>query len=217
MRRFGVFGLRSLMTIEEEWQKILQAQTDPGAFGEIFDIYYGKIYNYCLRRAGNGQVAEDLTSEIFFKALNNLKKIRWQKVPFSAWLFKIAHNEVISYYRKGVNRTVSLEDLQGSAGFDITDGHDASEQTLTKELQNERFEMFKAVKNCLRNLPEHYREALSLKYFEKLSIAEISVILDKPEGTVKSLLSRGVDLLQDRLAGLQPTGQTSVVTNEGLN
>lgn len=179
------------MDIEEEHQIIQQAQTDPEAFGRIFDSYYLKIFNYCLRRTQHRQVAEDLTAEIFFKALNSLKKFRWQNMPFGAWLFKIAHNEVVNYFRKGARKATSLDQMRENYGFDVPGTEDSSTALLDQELQGERFQAFRQLGNLLQTLPEHYSEALSLRYFEKLSIAEIAHILDKPEGTIKSLLSRG--------------------------
>jgi len=204
------------MTIEEERQIVKQAQADPEAFGRIFDSYYSKIFNYCLRRTQNTQVAEDLTGEIFFKALNSLKKFRWQNVPFGAWLFKIAANEVINYYRKGLQKTVSLDQMQDESGFDASGYGDAATELLDREQQTESFAAFAAIREKIKQLPEHYREALSLRYFEKFSITDIAQILDKPEGTIKSLLSRGIDLLQAEFAA-QPLAATAVVSNESRN
>jgi RNA polymerase sigma-70 factor (ECF subfamily) len=202
--------------MDEEREIIKQAQTDPEVFGRIFDAYYPKIFNYCLRRVQNRQVAEDLTSEIFFKALNNLKKFQWQNVPFGAWLFRIASNEVINYYRKGLNKTTSLDQLQESIGFDAGGSENAATELMEQEQQKERFAAFAIIQEKVKLLPEHYREALSLRYFEKFSITDIAQILDKPEGTVKSLLSRGTDLLQAELAA-QPSVAPVVVSNESRN
>lgn len=205
------------MTLEQEQQIIQQAQTNPEAFGRVFDNYYPKIFNYCLRRVQNKQVAEDLTSEIFFKALNNLKKFHWQNVSFGAWLFKIAANEVINYYRRGLHKTVSLDVLQEDFGFDAGSQGDSATELLEQELQAEQFKLYSLVLEKIKLLPEHYREALSLRYFEKLSILDISSILEKPEGTIKSLLSRGIDLLQADFEPMQPINSESVVINESRN
>ncbi len=209
------------MTIAEEQQLIKQAQNEPEAFGQIFDIYYAKIFNYSLRRVQNRQMAEDLTSEIFFKALAGLKKFRWQSAPFGAWLFKIAHNEVISYYRKGLQKTVSLDQIQAEGDFDFGNSDTAASALVNKESQSEQLQIFNAIKDKLNTLPDKYKEVLSLRYFEKLSILDIATVLEKPEGTIKSLLSRGIDLLRGQITNanpiLQPFEPTTVVINEALN
>ena len=191
------------MTTEEEKELINKAQKDPEAFGIIFDNYYTPIFNYCLRRVSHKTSAEDLTSEIFFKALNALPKFRWQNVPFSAWLYRIASNEVISFYRKNSQTVSSLEDMQEKFGFDLAGEGNSATNLLEGELTKEQQDQFLLVKQCLERLPEHYKEVLSLRYFEKLSIIEVAQILDKPEGTIKSLLSRGADLLREQF-NLQP-------------
>lgn len=203
------------MTNEEESLLVKQAQRDPEAFGRLFDIYYGRIFNYCLRRVSHNTTAEDLTSEIFFKALNNLAKYRFKGAPFGAWLFKIAHNAVLDYYRKAPAQTSSLDNMVENHGFDFALGGNASAEMMEKEANDERYAAFKNLATALPKLPEHYRETITLRYFEKLSIAEIGEILGKPEGTVKSLLSRGADLLRDALT--QPVVPSPVVSNESRN
>jgi RNA polymerase sigma-70 factor (ECF subfamily) len=204
------------MTLEEEKQLVKDSQNDPESFGLIFDHYYPKILNFFFRRTSNIQISEDLTSEVFFKALRGLQKFKWQSVPFSAWLFRIANNELIDYYRKGLQKTASLNELQDEHDFDVSGNDDASTETIMLEAQKENFSQFQIVKECLGKLPEHYREVLSLKYFEKLSTLEIAHILNKPEGTIKSLVSRGTDLLRDQYNNYQPQplSTSPVVINE---
>lgn len=196
---------------EEENQLVEKAKLDPEAFADIFDLYYVKIFNYCIRRVQNKTLAEDLTSEIFFKALKNLSKFKWQSVPFGAWLFRIASNEVITYYRKGHENVASLDQMQQETGFDVEGVGDAATDIKSEEVEQEQFALFHEVSSCLISLPEHYREVISLRYFEKLSILEISEILEKPEGTVKSLLSRGVEMLRKQMSIKQPVLAPNVV------
>jgi RNA polymerase sigma-70 factor, ECF subfamily len=207
------------MDIVEEKELVNKAKTDPEAFGCLFDLYYDKIFNYCLRTLENRQNAEDATSEVFFKALESLPKYKWQGYSFGAWLYKIASNEVVNFYRNKNNQNNSLETMQEDFGFDVAEAGDASSYSLSNEIAKEKADEFNFIKKEIINLPEHYAQVLRFRYFEKLSILEIAHILDKPEGTIKSLLSRAVDLLQlkvaNRISLTQPLTDNVVVLSEG--
>ncbi|HZZ99560.1 MAG TPA: sigma factor, partial [Candidatus Paceibacterota bacterium] len=114
------------MNLEQEKRQVAQAQKDPRAFAEIYDKYYPKIFGYLLKRTADVQVAQDLASETFFKALHKLWQFRWRNIPFSAWLYKIATNELRQYYRKSKN--LSLDQMM-KVGFDP-----ASEENLESEI-----------------------------------------------------------------------------------
>jgi RNA polymerase sigma factor (sigma-70 family) len=82
----------------QEKALIRKSQEDIKAFGELYDQHYARIFNYVLRRTASIESAQDITSEVFFKALKNLKRFRWRGIPFSSWLYRIASNEVASYW-----------------------------------------------------------------------------------------------------------------------
>lgn len=201
------------MDLTTERQLIERAKTDPEAFGEIFNAYYGRILNYIVRRTGDVAVAQDITAETFTKALRKLNSFQWRGVSIEAWLFTIATNELRMYFR-GQRRLDSLDELQERDGFEPQ-----SELNLEEELQEaqeklERKQAFRAAQQLLLTLPQHYQETLVLRFMEGKKVAEIAVILKKPEGTVKSLLSRGLTLLRDKLA-VQPKHASRIVESEG--
>src|SRR6266403_1933487 len=95
----------------EEQALVERAKTDPRAFGDLYDHYYPKISGYILHRVGDVAAAQDVTSGVFFKAMNNLPKFQWRGVPFSAWLYRIAANEINSYFRGSTRKPLSLDAL----------------------------------------------------------------------------------------------------------
>jgi RNA polymerase sigma-70 factor, ECF subfamily len=97
----------------------MAALTDPLAFGELYDLYYPKIFNYILRRIGEVAIAADITSDVFFKVMKNLVKFEWQDIPFSSWIYKIASNEINTHFRKKRFWFLSLETLFEAPGFEV--------------------------------------------------------------------------------------------------
>ena len=88
------------MNLEQEKRLIKQARNDPDAFGQIFDMYYQKIFNYVLKRVSNVELARDITSETFYKAYKNLWQFKWKNLSISSWFYRIATNESNYYLRK---------------------------------------------------------------------------------------------------------------------
>lgn len=174
---------------------IQQIREDPALFTRIYDRHFDTIFNYCYRRTGDFASARDISSETFLKAYLGIGRFRWRGVPVRSWLYRIATNEINLFYRARKYRPEYL------AGFDLSRLPGADTTTLEKEQakaaeEMQRHQQFLAVQDALRKLPVRYQEVLSLRYFEKLKVREIAGILDKPEGTVKSLLSRGLDHLR---------------------
>jgi RNA polymerase sigma-70 factor, ECF subfamily len=182
------------MEIQYEKDLVERAKNDPDAFSELFDFYYPKILNYSLRRLGNIDVSKDITSQVFFKVLNKLPKFTWD-ISFSSWVYKIATNEIYDFYRSPKNKVTSLEYLQ-TVGFEPEDLHDIETELIAAEQEVERHQLFLEVQKHLLQLDLSYQEIISLKYFEKKKIKEIAEITGKKEGTVKSLLSRGLEKLR---------------------
>lgn len=183
-----------------------QAQQDPEAFGILFDRYYDKIFNYILKRIGDIEIAEDLAAEVFYKALKKLWQFRWKKVSFGAWLYTIANNQIIDWYRR--KKSLSLDRLRAETGFDLEDWRRCDKELVEMEQQQLRAEIDTVkIRSYLTELPAHYQEVLALRFFEQKPILEICEIIGKKEGTVKSLLSRGVAKLRvivEKYHPLQP-------------
>ena len=175
---------------------IERAKQDPEAFGVLVVHHYASIFGYIHRRVQNWTDAQDLTSEVFFKAFKGFWRYRWQGIPFSAWLFRIATNEIRMYFRKGRRPGVSLNQLMEEHGFEPADPQTLNAEKLEAETRLKEFEDFLSLQSRIVELPLKYQEVITLRYFEKKSVREISQILARKEGTVKSLLSRGISRLR---------------------
>ena len=185
--------------MQNEKHLIKLAATNPRVFGELYDVYYPRIYGYCFRITADHALAADITAETFLKAFQHIGAFRWRGISISSWFFRIATNELNQYFRK---RTYSPELLIDLSGYDPASwdnrhalGHESNE-TIQKI---DAYQEFEHIRNLLLALPAKYRQPIALRFFEELSIKEVAAILGKKEGTVKSLLSRGLDKLKKML------------------
>ncbi len=185
------------MTQEEEQLIIKEAKTNNESFVKLYDYYYPKILGYCFRRTLDLNLSKDITSETFLKAFTGIGKYEWRGIPFSSWLFRIASNEMNMLDRKKKYNPDSLSLLKESGVFEIADIASLNEEKNELERQLQQSKDFINVQQKLLLLPIKYQEVISLKYFEEKSIKEIVVILEKKEGTIKSLLSRGIEKLKN--------------------
>jgi RNA polymerase sigma-70 factor (ECF subfamily) len=161
----------------------------------LFELYYRPIFNYTLKRVSNIEIAQDITSEVFYKAVKNLWKFTWQNISFSAWLYRIANNQIIDWYR--TKKLASLDRLQLESGFDPADSRRFDKEFIAAEQEKLELQIdYTTWHRYISELPMHYQEVIVLKYFEKKKLVEIGEILHKKEGTVKSLLSRGLEKLR---------------------
>ena len=174
--------------VEDLVQKSQAGETQ--AFGEIYDIYIDDIYRFIFYKVGQREVAEDLTEDTFFKAWQKLDSFSQTKHPFSSWLYRIAKNTVIDYFRK---ERVNIEELQ----IDIAD-----EKVDTKKHTEQYFNQ-QHLQEALSKIPEKQREVVVLRYVNELSHKEISEVLDKSEVAVRSLLSRGMAKLKEIMKELK--------------
>ena len=201
--------------LSTEKKIIQQAKKDPEVFGRLFDKFYRPIFNYILRRTSDIDIAKDLTSQTFFKALKGLGRFRWQNVSFSAWLYRIATNEVNTFYRKKNHLVrVNIEKIPEPQSQDFADKDYADAE---KEMQN-KAEFARLHKN-IKKLSPIYQTVISLRFFEKKKISEISRVLGRSEGTIKSRLHRAMGELRHCLEKDlgQPFRNKDVVMQEVLN
>jgi len=162
---------------------------DPGAFGQLYERYVTKIYNYVYYRTGNHHDAEDLTGRVFYRALMHIDRFVDRGVPFSAWLYRIAHNLVANWHRDHSRRQeLSLEDMTLTSPLRET-------PEATTEANEARGQLLEAI----RELPIERQELLILKFVEHLSNAEIGAIMGRSEGAIKSLYHRTLLSLRDEL------------------
>jgi RNA polymerase sigma-70 factor (ECF subfamily) len=185
------------MDLTEEKELVRQAQKAPDAFAKLYDQYYPKIFGYILRRTANLEAAQDITSETFFKALRKLWQFRWRNISFSSWLYKIATNEINQYFRKAeYKKSISLEELQ-EQGFEPISPNDPESKLIEAQEKLKQHQDFLEIQVKIVRLPAKYQEVIALRFFEQKQIKEISEILGKKEGTVKSLLHRAVEKLRE--------------------
>ena len=187
---------KSMYDRQTEKELVAQAKYDPEAFGRLYDQNYSAILNYCIRRTGNIELAQDITAETFVKALKNITRFEWRDVSFSSWLYRIAGNELISYFRKNSYKSVSLDYLSESHGLEPVSPQELEEEFIAAQEKLERHKEFLAVREQVGKLKQKYQDVIALRYFSNKSIQEIAEILNKPEGTIKSLLHRGLGKLK---------------------
>lgn len=186
--RYGVFVrmiepdslAQRAFTLVDDAQLAEWAKADPAAFGELYTRYVKKIYNYVYYRTGNHHDAEDITARVFFRAMSHISSYRDRGVPFSAWLYRIAHNLVANWHRdRKRQNVVALDDYMMSSG------HSDFPEAMT-ESEDEQARLLASI----RDLPPERQQLLILKFVEHLSNAEIGAIMDRTEGAIKSLYHR---------------------------
>ncbi len=173
----------------DDLELVARVRDDPSAFGQLYERYVNKIYNYVYYRTGNHHDAEDLTGRVFYRALMHIDRFVDRGVPFSAWLYRIAHNLVANWHRDHSRRQeFSLEDMTLTGPLRET-------PEATTEANEERVRLL----NAIRNLPAERQELLILKFVQHLSNAEIGDIMGRSEGAIKSLYHRTLLSLRDGL------------------
>jgi RNA polymerase sigma-70 factor (ECF subfamily) len=181
------------MDLEQEKHLVELARNDIEAFGDLYDCYYSQIIGYILKRTASIEIAQDITSEVFFKALNNLHKFRWRGIPFSAWLYRIAGNEVANHFRRNGKHQLELDKISNYIGYSEPS---SESELLAAEAELKKAEDFLVLHEIIAQLPARYQEVIVLRFFENKRVHEISQILGKREGTVKSLLHRGLEKMR---------------------
>ncbi len=180
---------KSKMPLPNERQLVLQAQAgNSEAFGQLYDAYMERIYRFVYFRVEDDQTAEDITSQVFLKAWSNLDRFSFNRTPYLAWLYTIAHNAVIDHYRTR-KVTAALDDVQLSQQDHAEVVENAID--LTTEM--------KSVKDALRALTDDQQKVLTLKFIEGMSNHEIARHLGKREGAIRALQMRGLQALAKQL------------------
>jgi RNA polymerase sigma-70 factor (ECF subfamily) len=170
-----------------------RAKADPNAFGLLYERYVDKIYSYIYYRTGNYHDAEDLTAKVFYQALNHLPRFVHRGLPFSSWLYRIAHNIVANWYRDHSRRRMVSLDRLGPVG------HSRADLLLQQVASDERRV---ALTTAIRCLPAERQELLILKFVEQLPNAQIGQIMGRSEGAIKSLYHRTLLTLRQELGDL---------------
>lgn len=167
----------------------LAQRGDRDALEELYLIHFDRIYGYLHLSVGNRHDAEDLTTQTFMKMLESIKKFRWQSAPFSAWLFRIAHNLAMDHFRAS-RRLQPEEEVPEPVGEEEPSAEAAAMQSLGQQSMLELIE----------DLSQDQKQVLTLKFVFNLKNAEVATILGKTEGAIKSLQHRALVSLQKRIS-----------------
>lgn len=163
---------------------------DTEAFSLLYERYVTRIYNYIYYRTGNPHEAEDLTSRVFHRALHHINHYDNRGVPFSAWLYRIAHNLVANWHRDNSRRKeVPLEDYTQQP-----------QRALAPEASIVGNQEMEDLLKVIRRLPADRQQLLILKFVEGMSNAEVATIMVRSEGAIKSLYHRTLMTLRDELS-----------------
>lgn len=172
----------------EEEKLIKKAQNgEPEAFGLLYDKYVAKIYRFVFLKVGQRADAEDLTQQVFLNAWQNINNFRWQGFPFSSWLYKIATNAVIDYYRQQKIQ-IDLESVT---------------ETLTVTAETSDFDRALNLKNiwaAVAKLEPDQQNIIILKFVEKMNNKEIAAILGKSEGAIRVSQHRALKKIKEYVA-----------------
>jgi len=171
--------------VQDEENVIRRAQQhDRVALTQLYEENFDKIYRYVVLKIGDRTEAEDLTQQVFLNAIKSISSYKWKGMPFSAWLFRIAHNQIVDYLRKKSRQpTVALDDSLPAGG---NDPRQIAEQKLEIE----------QLAAATKELTKLQQEVISLRFAGELPIAEVARIMGKSEGAIKALQHSAVAALR---------------------
>jgi RNA polymerase sigma-70 factor (ECF subfamily) len=177
---------------EDDQSLARRAKTEREAFGVLYERHVTAIYRYVYYRVGSQEDAEDLTARVFARALKHIRNYNDRGVPFTAWLYRIAHNAVANHHRDNSRHpAVPLEEVEVFTGQD--DDHD---QRIDGERERDR------LLTAIRRLPEERQHLIVLKFVEQMQNAEIGQIMNRSEGAIKSLYHRTLLQLREIMDGM---------------
>ena len=180
---------KSKEEINSELAQIHAAKSNPDDFAPLYDKYYKPIFLFIFRRTENEDLTADLTQHVFISAMINIKRYQFKGVPLSAWLYRIALNEISMYFRKSKKeRTVSVELADLKNIFETAE-----------ESENE--EKIKKLMAVLGKIKPDEMQIVELRFFEQHSFAEVAEILEITENNAKVKLYRVLDKLKKLLKG----------------
>ena len=172
----------------EERRLIEAAQRDPVRFADLYERYFELVYAYIARRLRDRNEAEDVTAEVFHKALRSLPRFKWTGAPFAAWLFRISANMIADRaQRVARERTVGSDD-------DVPETRMSQPQQADLEQSERRASLFRQIEG----LAEDQRRVVVMRFAEEKSIREIADVLGRSEGAVKQLQFRALEKLRER-------------------
>lgn len=175
------------MSSNQDSRNAYEVKDKEALLSSLYEEYYDKIAKYAYVRIGNKAEAEDIAGDVFLKAIKSLKTYKERGVPMQAWLFRIAHNLVVDYFRKNKNyRTVPIDDIQIESETNPV-------ATTERNLEIER------VKEAMVQLTNEQREVIKLRFFGELSSKEAGQVLNKSDGAVREMQRAAIEKLRNLL------------------
>jgi RNA polymerase sigma-70 factor (ECF subfamily) len=175
---------------KDELLLIEAARKDPARFGDLYERYFDRVYAYVARRVGNRDAAQDLTADVFHRALANIGKYESRGAPFGAWLFRIAANAIADKWKHAAKESGVPSETRAA-----TEEIDAGKSDF--DAAEHRAQLFQSV----RTLPTEQRRVIQMRFAEEKSIRDIAHALKKSEGAIKQLQFRALQSLRNRMSG----------------
>ena len=176
---------------DDERELVEAAQRNPSRFGALYERHVDRIYAFVLVRVRDRDVAEDITADVFHRALANLRTFEWRGAPFGAWLIRIAANAVADRRRRPSRET------------NAPDAHDALEALQAPETPEalDAFEEHARLYRCVDELPDVQRAVILERFAHERSLREVAAKLGKTEGAIKQIQLRALRALRIRMEG----------------
>lgn len=172
---------------EDDRLLVEAAKKDPSRFAELYELNFGRVYGYIARRVGDRDATQDLTSDVFYKALANIHSFEWRGVPFAGWLLRIAANMIVDRSKRG-GKEIGQDELP-----DLPD--------LGARPKLEEADECARLYLLVDQLPADQRRVIAMRFAEEKSIREIAQALGRSEGAVKQLQFRALQNLRSRMEG----------------
>jgi RNA polymerase sigma-70 factor (ECF subfamily) len=164
-------------------------KNDPNAFAELYEEYFDKIYRYIAVKIGDREEAEDLTQQVFLKAHGSISSFKWKGVPFSAWLYRIAHNQIVDYLRKKGKKPDTLNEE-----IPVMDKEENKPEFIVENRMT-----IQQVLKAARHLTEAQREVISLRFTAGMPTAQVAEMMGKNPGAIKALQHSAIAALRKSL------------------
>ncbi len=178
----------SVEHMQEEWLEVQAAQRDPARFRPLYNRYYEPIFRFIFRRTNQEELTADICSQVFLKALQRINSYSYKGVPFSAWLYRIASNEVAQHYRATQkNRVVSMEESS------FTDMIDELDEQDTEGMRQQLLA-------TLDTLKQGDLQLIELRFFEQRSFREVAEITGITENNAKVRTYRILERMKKKIA-----------------
>jgi RNA polymerase sigma-70 factor, ECF subfamily len=183
-----------VLSIVTESALLHKIEKDPSAFAELFHLYYKPIFGYIFRRIGDFDTAADIAIETFTKIFRHIRYFEYRGISIKVWIYRIASNEINQFFRNKKKHNRLFERLEEDQDF----RHYIDDDRARLEVELHKHEQYLSVLEQVKTLPIKYQEVIALRYFEGKENKEIAEILNLNEGTLKSLLSRGLEKLREK-------------------